>query len=291
MYTPTVGGVSVFSGSVITYNGTQWIPASGGTSGSYLPLTGGTVGSLTVSGNLTVSGTTILSGTALNIYSSTIGGVSTTSGQVMTYNGVQWVSAAGGGGGGSTNNAFAVVNLSGQTGAITSTNLFTAASGGLYQINYYGKVTTAASTASTLGPFNITSTDPDGSVITIVGETTSNNTVTSGVISDTVQVYVASGTNVTYTNGYSSTGATGMQYNLHVTAVGTIVNNTTLVNVVTSGAVATTGNSTISGIVTGGTFTGQIINNTTLSGTTLTQSNGSFVTFDESFMVIMGAWL
>ena len=171
--------------------------------------------------SLTVLGNTVLSGTNLNIYSTNVGGIAVASGYVLGYNGSQWVAASGivGGGGGSSNPPVAIVNLTNQSSAIAPTTLFTASANGLYQINYFSKITTPGATSSTLGPLNITSTDTDGNTSIVYGDTTSNNTVISGFINNSVQVYVASGTNVLYSNGYASTGGISMQYDLHIAAV------------------------------------------------------------------------
>jgi len=118
--------------------------------------------------------------------------------------------------------ALATVNLTGQTSAKTATTVYTPPSAGLVQITYYAKITTAATTRSTLGPFNIISTDPDGNTITTVGNITSQNSTTNGFISGTILVYAGATTNVQYSLGYSSSGATPMAYNLHV-----VVSNTT----------------------------------------------------------------
>ena len=167
---------------------------------------------------------------------------------------------------GNSTTTYGVVNLTGQLAPLSSTVLFTAPVAGLYQINYYGKVTTPATTSSTLGPLNIISTDPDGTVVTTVGASTNENTIVSGFISDTIQLFAASGTNVQYTLGYGSTGAIAMQYNFHMTAGGTVTNNTNVINVITSGAIASIGNSTLSGVITSGTLSNQIIISPTISG-------------------------
>ena len=207
------GSVASISGALVVVSGVAF--AASGVAYNALPKTGGTVGPLVVSGSLTVSGTTTLSG-ALNIYSSTVGGVVATSGQALVYSGGQWVPGAVS----ATSTPFATVNLTGQSAAISATTLFNAPTSGLYQINYYGKVTVSGSTSSVLGPLNIISTDPDGNVVTTLGQSTSNNSVISGFINDSVQVFALSGTNVQYTNAYSSSGGTAMQYNLHIAAIG-----------------------------------------------------------------------
>ena len=233
----TVTGVTIPESSVtnLTTDLASKFPYTGGTvSGNLVVASGFTVsgtsthiGNATFSGTLTVTsgvttsgmtnfGNTVLSGTNLNVYSSTVGGVVATSGQALVYSGGQWVP-----GNVAASAPYATVNLTGQSAAISATTLFNAPTSGLYQINYYGKITTSGTTSSILGPLNIISTDPDGNVVTTLGQSTNNNTVTSGFINDSVQVFALAGTNVQYTNGYASSGATAMQYNLHVAAVGT----------------------------------------------------------------------
>jgi hypothetical protein len=116
----------------------------------------------------------------------------------------------------SGSNLGATVDLTGQTAAIPSTTVYTATASGLYQIDYYAKITTAATTSSTLGPIIITSTDPDGNTVVSQGNQTSNNTVVSGFINSVIPVYVASGTVIRYSMAYASSGAASMQYNLHL---------------------------------------------------------------------------
>jgi hypothetical protein len=168
-------------------------------------------GTAAVSGSLTTYSGVTLSGNSLNIYSSTVGGVTATSGQALVYSGSQWVPGTVA----SSGPTAVVINDTNQTSAVSGTLL--AVSGtGLYTISYYGKVTTAASTSSTIGPLNFTSTDPDGNSVVSYGESSSQNSVTTAFISDSVTVYAASGTNILYNMGYASSGSTAMQYNLHI---------------------------------------------------------------------------
>lgn len=152
----------------------------------------------------------------------------------------------------------AAVNQTGQTTVLSGT-LYAASGTGLYTINYYAKVTTPATTSSILGPVNFISTDPDGNTITTVGELTNQNSVTTGVITDSVTVWALSGTNINYSVGYYSSGATAMQYNFHSTLSSATITNT-VVNTVTSGNfLSTTSGGTVSGNTT-------FVNNVTVSG-------------------------
>jgi len=231
----TVSGTTIISGANTIYGSTNLSGTNTFNGGTFYnsPLFNTSTtysGNVTVgSGNFTVtSGITTLSG-ALNIYSPTVGGVSVFSGSVMTYNGTQWVVASGGGS--ASTAPIATVNLTAQSGAITATTLTTTTQSGLYTINYYGKVTTAATTSSVLGGFSVISTDPDGSTVTTQGNYSNENSVISGFISGAITIYVGSGTNIQYLNGYTSVGATAMQYNLHINLAGsTTISNATTVN-------------------------------------------------------------
>ena len=133
-----------------------------------------------------------------------------------------WTQITGGGGGGGSSLASSVVasvDLTSQASAISTTSLYTATVAGLYYINYYGKVTQVATTSSTLGNFQITSTDPDGNTVVSVGDSSSQNSLTTGFINGTIAVYVGVGGSISYSMGYASSGATPMAYNLHLTVI------------------------------------------------------------------------
>ena len=121
---------------------------------------------------------------------------------------------------------YASTTLTAQSGALSSITLYTAPTAGLYTINYYGKVTTAATTNSVLGPFTVTSTDPDGNTVSTVGLLTTQNSVSTGVINGSITVYVGSGTNIQYSVPYTSNGATAMKYSIYATVGGTTANTT-----------------------------------------------------------------
>jgi len=117
------------------------------------------------------------------------------------------------------NSSVATVALTNQSAAISATSLYTPTSSGFYQINYYGKVTTASSAISTLGAFQITSTDPDGNSVTSVGDSTSQNSLTGGFISGTIDVYANAGTPIQYAMSYYSAGDTAMVYSLYISVI------------------------------------------------------------------------
>lgn len=110
-----------------------------------------------------------------------------------------------------------------QTGSIGYTTLYTADEDGFYRITYTAKVTTAATSTSVMGPFTYRFTEVDDAVVTTapsgntnhVNQTNTNNTST-GYISGCYTVHAKSGSAIQYAMGYSSSGATAMQYTLHV---------------------------------------------------------------------------
>lgn len=126
----------------------------------------------------------------------------------------------------------ATIDLTGQTAAITATSLYTPAATGMVRINYYAKVTTAASVSSILGGTSglvVTFTDGTDSVAQTaftlpednqagnslsVGSGNTTNT-TQAVLQGNAVVWAKTGVNMTYAFGYSSTG-TAMAYELHI---------------------------------------------------------------------------
>ena len=111
--------------------------------------------------------------------------------------------------------------------AKTATTLYAvpAANGGTYRVSFVAKVTRAATTSSVLGgtgAFQAIYTDADDSVVVTTGTITnvSGSTLTGNttqiVYSGTVTLNAKASTNIQFTFGYTSVGATTMQYNLHV---------------------------------------------------------------------------
>jgi len=90
-------------------------------------------------------------------------------------------------------------------------------SAGLYRISYSATITQAATTSCTLGGMTVTYTDNDtnASVTTLVGPTNSTNAIGSQV-NGRVVINAKTGTAITFSFGYVSSGATAMQYALHV---------------------------------------------------------------------------
>ena len=121
------------------------------------------------------------------------------------------------------------MNLTGQTAAKASTLLYAVPANGQghYQICFDAKVTTAATTSSTLGGannFQLIYTDADDSVsMTTPAAATFNSTSallagnsTQSQESGCLTVNAKASTNINYSLGYTSAGATAMAYSLHV---------------------------------------------------------------------------
>ena len=131
---------------------------------------------------------------------------------IIDQSGTTWVCTSGGSPGTWLNplnkvtNAVASAYYTSQTAQLGPINLYTAPASGFYQFNYYAKVTSTGTT-STLGPITITSTDIDGTSITNYGDATSANTVASGFINGMIPLLVGSGTTISYTIPYASTGS------------------------------------------------------------------------------------
>lgn len=112
-----------------------------------------------------------------------------------------------------------------QTAQKTATTFFTtAATDGYYRINWVCTITTAATTSSILGPFqilytgatdNTVKTWPSGNINNF-NQCATNNTG-SGVVSGCMTVYAKASTNFQFAIGYTSAGGTAMIYDYHIT--------------------------------------------------------------------------
>jgi hypothetical protein len=121
----------------------------------------------------------------------------------------------------------AKVDLTGQSADIPYTVFYAvpANAGGMYQINAYTVVTQAATTSSTLPYSYVTFIDADTNVSTSAAITVSATANTVGATNGTTNVVSAgsvlfmakAGTNIGYqTSAYASSGATPMQFALHI---------------------------------------------------------------------------
>jgi hypothetical protein len=127
------------------------------------------------------------------------------------------------------------VDLVAQSASIGTTTLYAVPSvtpmngvtgAGQYRVSWNTKVTTAATTSSSLN-VTIVYTDPDGNTITLaaaglssagaIALTPTNSVTSTGVlIGVPLTLNCKAGTNITYSTTYASSGATAMQYNLHI---------------------------------------------------------------------------
>ncbi|KVF22955.1 hypothetical protein WJ06_10385 [Burkholderia cepacia] len=111
-----------------------------------------------------------------------------------------------------------VADFTAQGGNIANTSLYSVPTNGFYCMSAHAAVTTAATTSSTLPAVTFYWTDADSGAVQLY--TSSTNTGNStGTYTQTGQVcfYAKGGTTINYqTSGYASSGATAMQYALHV---------------------------------------------------------------------------
>jgi len=75
--------------------------------------------------------------------------------------------------------------------------------------------------------FSVISTDTDSNVVTSVGQSTQQNSLTTGFISGSITVYAKASTPIQYSLAYASSGATAMQYELRVVVAGTTAPSST----------------------------------------------------------------
>lgn len=155
------------------------------------------------------------------------GGVRNILDKITLFNGVATV-------GGGVPSEVATVDLTTQGAAISATTLYAVPAGGagIYRISWVATVTRAATTSSTLGGaagFQILYTDNDDSVVKTsaaagapsagvnqaYSQTNQGNT-TASQVSGSIIVNAKASTNIQYQFGYTSSGATTMQYNLHI---------------------------------------------------------------------------
>ena len=107
------------------------------------------------------------------------------------------------------------VSLTAKTAAISATT-FTRAidASGVYRIGYFARITTAASTSSSL---TVTMGGTNGGVVCAISGAALTGNTTSTVQSGTISLQVDASTNLTYTTTYASAGGTAMVYSLWMT--------------------------------------------------------------------------
>lgn len=120
---------------------------------------------------------------------------------------------------------YATVDLTGQTGAVSTTTLYTPTASGLYRISAQLKITTTG-TSPVAGPITITWTDADGSVAQsqvmaltntsgAIVTTTVNNSTTTGTVYGSMVIYAKTGVAIQYAIAVSGTFGVG-QYSAHL---------------------------------------------------------------------------
>ena len=128
-----------------------------------------------------------------------------------------------------TTGGLASVNLTTQSAAITSTDLYTVTTSGIYRVCYAASVTRAGGVSSVLGGtngFQIEYTDQDDSAskmtpttaVTGINKDPTNTTGTA--VTGCLVANAKTGTKIHYLMGYTSAGITTMQYNLHIRVEG-----------------------------------------------------------------------
>jgi hypothetical protein len=106
------------------------------------------------------------------------------------------------------------VELTSQSASIAATAIPVGSlSSGLYRVSYYTRVTTAATTSSSL-TFSLSFTD-DAITVALAGTAMTGNT-TSTAQSGTYLLQMDANSPITYSTTYASVGATSMQYKLSV---------------------------------------------------------------------------
>lgn len=166
---------------------------------------------LYLSGSVTAGSTSTLTVGALT----TTGPAVSTIGSNLTVNGV--VTDA---------SIVATANQVTQGAALSGQVLYAVPTGksGLYNVSYYSTVTRAASTSSTLGGatgLKVTCTSPYDSVSKTSNPTTpviSAGNTTATMIDGMMPVFCKAGANISYDFGYTSSGGTSMQYDIHLAA-------------------------------------------------------------------------
>jgi len=116
-------------------------------------------------------------------------------------------------------NLVAKVDLLGQTANVSTTNIIASTpAAGLYRISIHTAVTTAATSSSTLPSVTVSYTEQESSAA-ITGTAVSSNSgnLTTDVGRGDIICSCTASSAITFsTSGYASSGATAMQYSLHI---------------------------------------------------------------------------
>ena len=113
----------------------------------------------------------------------------------------------------------ASVDLTAQAANISTTTLYSVPSNGFYRISLYIAITQAGTTSSVMPSTTITYTDGVNSSVhsTVTTATSALNSLLTGFAQTSYVLYAKAGTNISYaTSGYTSVGATVMQYHLRL---------------------------------------------------------------------------
>ncbi len=117
----------------------------------------------------------------------------------------------------------ATVDLTAQSAALSAKSILASLpASGMYRVTWVAKVTTAATTSSTLGGstgFQVIYTDADDSTASVTSPSVSGGPTGNALTtqwSGSVLINGKTGTGVTCNFGYTSSGATPMQYAIHI---------------------------------------------------------------------------
>ena len=115
-------------------------------------------------------------------------------------------------------NLTAKVDLTGQTANVSTTNIIAStAAAGLYRISIHIGVTTAATASSTLPSVTVSYTDQSSVAQSGTAVASNSGNLTTDVGRGDVICSCKAGSAITFsTSGYASSGATAMQYSLHI---------------------------------------------------------------------------
>lgn len=218
----TFGSTVTFSGTSFsnpTISGTLSVNNIQATTGSTLTILGGGCSLFTCNGS-----NLILGGGQGNI-SGNPGLFSGTQflGPIVSYNNIATL-------GNGIPAEYAVLDVTAQSAAIATAPLYAVPAGTplatQYRVAWNAKITTAATTSSTLGALTLTYVDPDGTTQTVtasasieagtIATTSTVNTVNTALFGTPLVLNVKANTTISYAFGYASVGATAMQYNLHI---------------------------------------------------------------------------